>query len=59
MDAPEALHHIIRRGIERRGIFRDDNDKNRFIDRPAKVLLLTATPCSAWALMPKRGGKET
>jgi len=29
MDAPEALHRIIRRGIERRNIFRDDTGGNR------------------------------
>ncbi|MBI4773865.1 MAG: transposase [Deltaproteobacteria bacterium] len=52
IDAPGALHHIICRGIERRNIFRDDTDRNRFVDRLAKLLLETATPCFAWALMP-------
>ena len=28
IDAPGALHHIIARGIERRKIFYDDNDRN-------------------------------
>jgi len=44
IDAPEALHHIIRRGIERRNIFRDDTDRNRFVGRIAKLPAETATP---------------
>jgi len=30
IDAPGALHHIICRGIERRNIFKDNADRNRF-----------------------------
>jgi len=30
IDAPGALHHIICRGIERKPIFRDDEDRDRF-----------------------------
>jgi len=30
IDAPGALHHIICRGIERRNIFKDNTDRNRF-----------------------------
>ena len=30
--APGALHHIICRGIERRNIFKDNTDRNRFKD---------------------------
>ncbi len=33
MDAPGALHHIIARGIERSKIFRDNTDRNNFLDR--------------------------
>jgi len=29
IDAPGALHHIIVRGIERRKIFYDDNDRGK------------------------------
>ena len=32
MDAPGALHHIIARGIERSKIFRDNTDRNNFLD---------------------------
>jgi len=38
MDAPEALHHIVCRGIERRNIYRDDTDGIRFVDRLPKLL---------------------
>ncbi|MGB2930383.1 MAG: transposase [Desulfobacterales bacterium] len=52
IDAPGALHHIICRGIERRNIFRDNTDRNRFIERLGSVLQKSATPCYAWALIP-------
>ena len=32
LDAPGALHHIIIREIERRNIFRDNKDRDNFID---------------------------
>jgi hypothetical protein len=32
IDAPGALHHIIVRGIERKKIFRDDKDRNDFLE---------------------------
>jgi len=51
LDAPGVLHHIIIRGIERRKIFRDDQDKDNFIDRLAMLLSETRTACYAWALM--------
>jgi len=31
VDAPEAIHHIIARGIERTRIFRDEFDRNNFL----------------------------
>jgi REP element-mobilizing transposase RayT len=39
------------RGIERRKIFRDNQDRNHWIERMGAVLEDTATPCFAWALM--------
>jgi putative transposase len=51
IDAPGALHHIICRGIEQRDIFRNDSDKDDFIDRLSRVLTETQTPCYAWALL--------
>jgi hypothetical protein len=38
IDAPGALHHIIFRGIERRKIFRDNKDRDNFLDRLGKVM---------------------
>ncbi len=52
IDAPGALHHIIIRGIEKKTIFRDVQDKNNFVERLGRVLIETGTPCYAWALMP-------
>lgn len=52
IDAPGALHHIICRGIERRAIFEDDYDRDRFVSKLAAVLEETDTLCYAWALMP-------
>ncbi len=52
LDAPDVLHHIIIRGIERRKIFRDNKDKNNFIDRLSDLLPATQTACYAWAFIP-------
>jgi putative transposase len=51
LDAEGVLHHIIVRGIERRLIFRDDTDKERFVERMGKIFTDTCTPCFAWALL--------
>jgi len=40
------------RGIERRKLFRDDKDRNSFLDRLADILEETQTQCYAWALIP-------
>jgi putative transposase len=53
IDAPGALHHIIIRGIERRAIFRDNKDRNNFLDRLGNILNQTSTPCYAWSLLTK------
>lgn len=52
IDAPDALHHIIIRGIERKKIFRDDTDRDNFLDRLGEILVDTRTACFAWALIP-------
>ena len=51
IDAPGALHHIIARGIERRAIFRDDRDRDRFLERLGNNLIDSRTSCYAWALL--------
>jgi REP element-mobilizing transposase RayT len=52
IDAPGALHHLMVRGIERKAIFRDDADRDSFLERLGQVLMDSRTECFAWALMP-------
>lgn len=52
IDAPGALHHIIGRGLERKPIFQDDIDRDKFVSRLAAILSTTSTRCFAWALIP-------
>jgi len=52
IDAPGALHHIIARGINRESIFKDDADRDNFLDRLGNILSETQTACFAWALIP-------
>ena len=52
LDAPGVLHHIIIRGIERRKIFRDNKDRDNFIDRLSDLLPATQTACYAWVFIP-------
>ncbi len=52
IDTAGALHHLIVRGIERRRIFRDDVDRDRFLDRLGALLKESRTICYAWAILP-------
>ena len=52
IDAPGALHHIIVKGIERKTIFKDDADKDNFLERLKNILIYSDTLCFAWALIP-------
>jgi len=52
LDAPGVLHHIIIRGIERRKIFRNNSDREDFLDRLSSLLPETETLCYAWAFLP-------
>ena len=52
LDAPGALHHIIVIGIERRKIFRDDTDRDDFLNRFGGILCESQTLCCGWSLMP-------
>jgi putative transposase len=52
IDAPGAIHHIICRGLERREIFYDNEDRDDFVSRLSRVLNDTSTRCFAWALIP-------
>ncbi|MCP4628694.1 MAG: transposase [bacterium] len=53
IDTPGGLHHIIIRGIERRRIFTDDQDRDNFVERLGDIVTETQTGCFAWALIPK------
>ncbi|MFH1709171.1 MAG: transposase [Planctomycetota bacterium] len=48
----KALHHVMVRGLERREIFRDDQDRESFLNRIEIALEQTAAKCRAFALMP-------
>ncbi|MCD4825291.1 MAG: transposase [Phycisphaerae bacterium] len=52
LDAPGLLQHVVARGIERRKIFWDDQDRQSFLERLALILDETQTQCYAWALIP-------
>jgi putative transposase len=52
IDATGAIQHIIIRGIERKKIFRNDADRNNFLERFGKIISETQTTCLAWALIP-------
>ena len=45
LDAPGLLQHVMARGIERREIFKDDKDRNAFLQRFAIILEETQTQC--------------
>jgi REP element-mobilizing transposase RayT len=51
IDIPGLLQHVIVRGIERRKIFLDDNDRLMFVNRFSALLEDTDTDCFAWALL--------
>jgi REP element-mobilizing transposase RayT len=52
LDAPGTLHHVIVRGIERRRIVGDDEDRRRFVGRLGELARETGTQVYAWSLMP-------
>ena len=51
LDAPGTLHHVIIRGIERRKIVDDDQDRQAFVNRLGDLVIETETQVFAWALM--------
>ena len=52
LDAPDTLHHVMVRGIERRVLFRDDPDRADFVARLAALAEQGALTVYAWALLP-------
>ena len=61
LDSPGVLRHIIIRGIERRTIFRDDFDRDNFLERLSILVPETQTICYACVFMSnqKRARQET
>jgi len=51
LDAYGALHHIIVRGINKAPIFKDDQDKTRFLERLAENVIQGQCSVPAWVLM--------
>jgi len=51
LDAPGTLHHVIVRGIEKRKIVDNDNDREDFVTRMGSIALDTETSIYAWVLM--------
>jgi hypothetical protein len=47
IEAPGALHHSTKRGIERRKIFYDNADRDNFLERLEVLLTETNIPCFA------------
>jgi putative transposase len=51
LDAPGTMHHVIVRGIEKRCIVDDDQDRDRFVRRLGDLSQRLQTAVYAWALM--------
>mgnify|MGYP002154995327 CR=1 FL=1 len=51
LDITGLLQHVIVRGIEKRDIFLDDEDRQAFLIRFSKLLQETETDCLAWGLL--------
>ena len=52
LDAPGVFHHVMIRGIERRKIFRNNKDREDFLDRLEMLLPETQTTCYGWVFLP-------
>src|SRR5947209_8729306 len=52
LDAPQTLHHVMARGIERGPIFHDDLDRDVFLGRIARLAEDGAFEVFAWSLLP-------
>lgn len=51
LDIPGLVYHVIARGIERGEIFRDDQDRDRFVERLGELVEHTGTRLYAWCLL--------
>ena len=51
IDASDALHHVMARGIQRRIIFTDNEDCDDLLERLESIAAETHTSCYAWSLV--------
>ena len=51
LDSPGTLHHVMIRGIEKKRIVLDEQDRNDFVRRLGLLAVETKTAVYAWALM--------
>jgi len=51
IDMSGALHHLMIRGIERKRIFRNDQDRDNFLDRLGLLLVESKTECILFLLL--------
>ena len=49
---PGAIYHVMNRGDRREAIFRDDTDRQRFVETLGEVCQKTGWQIHAWCLMP-------
>ncbi len=52
LDAPNVLHHVMVRGLDRQVIFRADGDRADFVARLARLAEAGALAVYAWAPLP-------
>jgi REP element-mobilizing transposase RayT len=52
LDVADTLHHVMARGIERGSIFKNDEDRERFLERLGRLSEEMSTPVYAFALIP-------
>ena len=52
LDAPSVLHHVMGRGLDRQAIFRDDQDREDFVQRLATLAESNVFTVYAWVLLP-------
>jgi REP element-mobilizing transposase RayT len=51
LDTPGTLHHVMMRGIERKRIFREEEDRKDFVSRLKNLSQETGTRLLAWSLL--------
>ena len=58
IDAPGALHHIIIRDIERKNIFKDDANRDNFLER-LKIFQTTVSQTCVIVILNKDANTDT